>query len=84
MRFSYSAFCIKSIRNLLFYWAAFFCFDSNSQTLDTIDLHLVEIKTTKITFGITGRKFQNIDSSTLDLFKNQTLADLLIAQLPYL
>ncbi len=82
MRFSYSAFCIKSIRNLLFYWAAFFCFDSNSQTLDTIDLHLVEIKTTKITFGITGRKFQNIDSSTLDLFKNQTLADLLNSTTP--
>jgi len=82
IRFSYPVFYLKSGINVLLFSLTFVCFHTQAQTFDTIQLNAVEIKTTKINYAITGRKLQTIDSTTLDLFKNQTLADLLASTTP--
>jgi len=78
----YLAFYFKSLNVILLISIILFCFEIKAQTNYTIALHKIEIRTSKLNYCITGRKFQNIDSTTLDLFKNQTLADLLASTIP--
>lgn len=76
------AFYFKSVSKLLLIYISFFNFTVLSQTKDTVVLPEIEIKSTKISRLITGRKLQSIDSTQLDLFKNQTLADVLSSTTP--
>ncbi len=55
---------------------------AKAQNKDTTLLHEVTVKATKLNSSIVGKKFQKIDSLSLELFKNQTLDVLLSNNTP--
>ena len=60
----------------------FISLEIKAQTKDTVLLLEVPVTTTKLNSAMVGKKIQTVDSTTLQLFKNQSLADLLSSSTP--
>lgn len=73
---------MKTVMFILIMAMNLFFTDANAQIKDTIELNEINVTTTRINTSLIGKKTQSIDSTTKELFKNQTLSDVLSFNTP--